>query len=58
MKQSFYGHFVGGAVVTDIAPVIAKNYKYGVKSILDYSVEEDMPEEKAKERTKQAYQQM
>lgn len=58
MRGSFYGHFVAGADVNEITPLLAKNYKYGVKSILDYSVEEDMPEEEAKQKTKNAYQKL
>lgn len=50
MENSFYGHFVAGAGIDGIKPVISKNMEYGVKSILDYSVEEDMPEEKAVEK--------
>lgn len=44
MKQTFYGHFVAGADQEDIKPVINRMHQFGVKSILDYSVEEDMPE--------------
>merc|ERR1719187_1753641 len=44
MKQTFYGHFVAGAGQEGIKPVIGRMHQFGVKSILDYSVEEDMPE--------------
>lgn len=50
MKRTFYGQFVAGADVDDIKPVIMKNLQCGVRSILDYSVEEDMPEETAREK--------
>lgn len=50
MKKTFYGQFVAGADVDDIKPVVMKNLRCGVRSILDYSVEEDMPEEAAKEK--------
>jgi len=46
MKQSFYGHFVAGEDKEDIKPVISRMHSFGVKSILDYSVEEDMSENK------------
>jgi len=46
MKQTFYGHFVAGEDKEKIKPVISRMQSFGVKSILDYSVEEDMAEEK------------
>ena len=55
MRGTFYGQFVAGADVEEIRTVLEKNHKYGVKSILDYSVEDDMPEEQAKEKTLKAY---
>ena len=45
MKVSFYGHFVAGEDQEDIKPVISNLEKFGVGSILDYSVEEDMSQE-------------
>jgi proline dehydrogenase len=48
MKQTFYGHFVAGEDQEKIKPVISRMHSFGVKSILDYSVEEDMAEEKDK----------
>lgn len=44
MKQSFYGHFVAGEDRQSIKPAIHRMHSFGVKSILDYSVEEDVPE--------------
>jgi len=41
MKQSFYGHFVAGENQGGIKPVISRMHSFGVKSILDYSVEAD-----------------
>jgi proline dehydrogenase len=55
MKQTFYGHFVAGEDKEKIKPIIARMQSFGVKSILDYSVEEDMAEnkeEKSKESRK------
>merc|ERR1719403_643468 len=50
MKQSFYGHFVAGEDQERIKPVISRMHSFGVKSILDYSVEEDMGEEKEQKK--------
>ncbi|KAF7255049.1 Proline dehydrogenase [Paragonimus skrjabini miyazakii] len=52
MKSTFYGHFVGGEHPDSIKPVIKRIRKYGVKSILDYSVEEDIQESEAVEKVK------
>ncbi|XP_029652982.1 proline dehydrogenase 1, mitochondrial-like isoform X1 [Octopus sinensis] len=48
MKATFYGQFVAGEDQDDIRPTIEKNMKFGVKSILDYSVEKDLSSEEAK----------
>jgi len=50
MKQTFYGQFVAGEDTVRIAPVINRMRGFGVKSILDYSVEEDITQEEAEER--------
>eukprot|EP00090_Calanus_glacialis_P001001 TRINITY_DN10726_c0_g1_i1.p1 TRINITY_DN10726_c0_g1~~TRINITY_DN10726_c0_g1_i1.p1 ORF type:complete len:667 (-),score=208.06 TRINITY_DN10726_c0_g1_i1:229-2229(-) len=50
MKQTFYGQFVAGEDTVGIAPVIDGMRSFGVKSILDYSVEEDITQEEAEER--------
>lgn len=47
MKLSFYGHFVAGENRQKIKPVIHRMHSFGVKSILDYSVEEDISEQQA-----------
>ncbi|KAF6768261.1 hypothetical protein AHF37_04287 [Paragonimus kellicotti] len=52
MKSTFYGHFVGGEHLDSIKPVVKRIRKYGVKSILDYSVEEDIRESEAVEKVK------
>ena len=47
MKQTFYGQFVAGEDRQSIKPAIHRMHTFGVKSILDYSVEEDIPTEVA-----------
>ncbi|CAL1615760.1 unnamed protein product [Knipowitschia caucasica] len=42
MKMTFYGQFVAGEDHAAIKPLIQKNQAYGVGSVLDYSVEEDI----------------
>lgn len=48
MKQTFYGHFVAGEDQELIKPTINRMQSFGVKSILDYSVEVDESEDKEK----------
>ena len=50
MKQTFYGHFVAGEDRQRIKPVVHTMHTFGVKSILDYSVEEDISEGEAKQK--------
>ena len=50
MKQTFYGHFVAGADQDGIKPNIDRMHSFGVKSILDYSVEVDESEQKKEEK--------
>jgi len=50
MKQTFYGHFVAGEDQEGIKPAISRMQSFGVKSILDYSVEVDEAESKEKEK--------
>ena len=49
MKLSFYGHFVAGEDQEAIKPTIQNMERFGVGSILDYSVEEDISEEKVQD---------
>lgn len=44
MKSTFYGQFVAGADEQEIEPVITHLRSFGVKTILDYSAEEDVRE--------------
>ena len=50
MKSTFYGHFVAGEDEIKIAPVLERLRQFGVKPILDYSVEEDISQEEAERR--------
>jgi len=52
MKQTFYGHFVAGEDQERIKPTIGRMQNFGVKSILDYSVEVDEAEDAKKEEKK------
>ncbi|CAL8327708.1 unnamed protein product [Arctogadus glacialis] len=42
MKMTFYGQFVAGEDHRAIRPLLQKNRAFGVGSVLDYSVEEDL----------------
>lgn len=42
MRLTFYGHFVAGADEAEIRPRVERLRAFGVKSILDYSVEADV----------------
>lgn len=44
MRSTFFGQFVAGADEQEIAPVIKQLSSFGVKTILDYSAEEDVTE--------------
>lgn len=48
MKNTFYGHFVAGENQNEIRKNVENMKKYGVKSILDYSAEEDLESGKSK----------
>ncbi|XP_006165783.3 proline dehydrogenase 1, mitochondrial [Tupaia chinensis] len=47
MKMTFYGQFVAGEDQESIRPLIQHNKAFGVGSILDYGVEEDLSSEEA-----------
>lgn len=50
MKMTFYGHFVAGEDQYRIVPTLKRLRSFGVKPILDYSVEEDITQEEAEKR--------
>ncbi|XP_017869948.1 PREDICTED: proline dehydrogenase 1, mitochondrial isoform X4 [Drosophila arizonae] len=50
MKSTFYGHFVAGENRHTIVPTLERLRSFGVKPILDYSVEEDISQEEAEKR--------
>ncbi|KAK7790578.1 hypothetical protein R5R35_005945 [Gryllus longicercus] len=50
MKSTFYGHFVAGEDQEKIKPTLERLRSFGVKPILDYSVEEDISQEEAERR--------
>lgn len=45
MKSTFYGHFVAGEDEKEMIPKINHLGKFGVKSIFDYSAEDELQEE-------------
>ncbi len=53
MKNTFYGHFVAGEDSDEIRPNVEKMRRYGVKSILDYSAEEDLDAAKTSQSSSQ-----
>ncbi|XP_028269101.1 proline dehydrogenase 1, mitochondrial-like [Parambassis ranga] len=50
MKMTFYGQFVAGEDHRDIRPLIQKNQAFGVGSVLDYGVEDDISQEEAQQK--------
>nr|XP_060641329.1 proline dehydrogenase 1, mitochondrial [Anolis sagrei ordinatus] len=50
MKMTFYGQFVAGEDQEAIRPLIQHNRSFGVGSVLDYSVEEDLTTKEAEEK--------
>lgn len=54
MKATFYGHFVAGEDQITIRPTLERLRSFGVKPILDYSVEEDISQEEAEKREVEA----
>lgn len=50
MKMTFFGHFVAGEDQFSIIPTLERLRSFGVKPILDYSVEEDISQEEAEKR--------
>ncbi|ELK26237.1 Proline dehydrogenase 1, mitochondrial [Myotis davidii] len=54
MKMTFYGQFVAGEDQESIQPLIRHNRAFGVGSILDYGVEEDLSQEEAERQEMEA----
>ncbi|XP_068094827.1 proline dehydrogenase 1, mitochondrial [Hyperolius riggenbachi] len=50
MKMTFYGQFVAGEDQEAIKPLIKRNRAFGVGSVLDYGVEEDLTQEEAEKK--------
>ncbi|XP_005993374.1 proline dehydrogenase 1, mitochondrial [Latimeria chalumnae] len=50
MKMTFYGQFVAGEDQEAIKPLVQRNWAFGVGSVLDYSVEEDLTQEEAEKK--------
>uniref|UniRef100_A0A7N5K464 Proline dehydrogenase n=1 Tax=Ailuropoda melanoleuca TaxID=9646 RepID=A0A7N5K464_AILME len=50
MKMTFYGQFVAGEDQESIRPLIRHNRAFGVGSILDYGVEEDLSPKEAERK--------
>ncbi|KAM4745446.1 proline dehydrogenase 1, mitochondrial isoform 2-T2 [Anableps anableps] len=50
MKMTFYGQFVAGKDHISIQPLVQKNQAFGVGSVLDYSVEEDISQKEANQK--------
>ncbi|XP_061865937.1 proline dehydrogenase 1, mitochondrial isoform X2 [Colius striatus] len=50
MKMTFYGQFVAGEDQEAIKPLIRRNQAFGVGTVLDYSVEEDLSAEEAERK--------
>ena len=45
MKQTVYGHFVAGEDLVVIRAMMSRYRQNGIRGILDYAVEEDIPDE-------------
>uniref|UniRef100_A0A914ZEQ6 Proline dehydrogenase n=1 Tax=Parascaris univalens TaxID=6257 RepID=A0A914ZEQ6_PARUN len=45
LRATFFGQFVAGESREEVEPTVLKMQKFGVKSILDYSVEKDISQE-------------
>ena len=50
MKKGLFGQFVAGEDLDSVRPVIERQRRSGVRSILDYAVEEDIGSSKRRLR--------
>lgn len=55
MKKTVYGQFVAGEDLDSLGPLIDKYRCSGVRSILDYAVEEDIGEKQEEMKNKLRY---
>ena len=55
MKKTLYGQFVAGEDLDSLDPVIERYRRSGVRSILDYAVEEDIGDKQEELKNKLRY---
>lgn len=53
MKRTLYGQFVAGEDLESVHPVISRYRASGIRSILDYAVEEDIGNQEVEMETRQ-----
>lgn len=50
MRSTLYGHFVAGTNKTELKSIVERLHRYGVKIILDYSMEADIGNHQVSEK--------